>query len=137
MINEGIAPEPCNMEEIELQDPVTLDLTTEDYYSDQMITKYGKEVKIKLKYMAGYYPGCYPGEIFFEGIICEDGETVFIPGRNFIKENIICEDKDNKPLVKFTYNTYHYKGYLDHIDNSIYYIIGEDNLLYKVKKLDE
>ena len=99
-----------------------------------MIEKYGNSVKVKLKYMAGWYPGCFPGEIFYEGIICKDGENIYIPSRECIKENIICEDKEHKQQIKFKYNNIKYNGYLDHIDNDVYYIIGEDNLFYKIKK---
>ena len=63
-----------------------------------MIEKYGDSVEVKLKYMAGWYPNCYPGEIFYEGIICKDGSSIPIPSRECIKENIICEDKDGDGL---------------------------------------
>ena len=128
-----IKEEYYNPKELELQDPVTIDLTC-GHYSDQMIEKYGNSVKVKLKYMAGWYPGCFPGEIFYEGIICKDGENIYIPSRECIKENIICEDKEHKQQIKFKYNNIKYNGYLDHIDNDVYYIIGEDNLFYKIKK---
>ena len=69
-------------------------------------------------------------------VITETNEMHIITDKEIIKSNnnLINEDIQNLKNIKFKYFDNNHNGKLVNIEDDIYNIIGEDNLLYRIRK---
>lgn len=119
------------MNELSDQIPIILNLNN-NFYSKNMRKKYGNSVECIITSMFGIKDN----DIFYEGIILESNEEIYIPYKYILKSNnsLINEDIQNFKNIKFKYFQKIYVGKLANIENDVYNIIGEDGLLYRIRK---
>jgi len=121
------------MNKIELNDqiPIIINLNN-NFYSNSIRKKYGNSVKCIITSMNGIKDN----DIFYEGIILESNEEIYIPQKFILKSNnnLINENIQNLKNIQFKYFDNNYIGKLVNVENEIYNIIGEDNLLYRIRK---